>query len=86
MSQYKEYKAKINTPACPFMISETPARTVCEAGIVEIRVSTLKQYQTKYCNDINGWRYCTLARTLLLMYETACENNCLERKADSIKG
>lgn len=60
---------------CPYYGWSTRELVTCEGGKVLLPDrDTARRYQVTYCQDLNNWRNCTLARALTLHYE-ALESN-----------
>lgn len=58
------------TYKCPFYMWDRRKEIRCECCKVDFHDGTGKQkYADRYCTDLNGWRDCTIAKSLLDYYE-----------------
>ena len=55
--------------ACPYYRRFKDGVMHCEGGRIDLPEDAKKQYFDAYCNDLNGWKRCTVARAISRHYE-----------------
>ena len=54
---------------CPYYRAVKNGRMYCEGGSIAMPDDAADEYFRTYCNDLNGWRRCTVARAVTRHYE-----------------
>ena len=54
---------------CPYYRAVKNGRMYCEGGSIAMPDDAADEYFRTYCNDLNGWRRCTVARSVTRHYE-----------------
>ncbi len=54
---------------CPYYRAGKNGRMYCEGGSIAMPDDAADEYFRTYCNDLNGWRRCTVARAVTRHYE-----------------
>ena len=54
---------------CPYYRAVKNGRMYCEGGSIAMPDDAADEYFRTYCNALNGWRRCTVARAVTRHYE-----------------